>query len=236
MATTRPIFIPAIDSGWFNEKSIEFEWVPGLAWSQRRKCVDSLHQSATKAGMGKILEISNFSDVDTGRNLSAFNLKMKVDECVEPVTVEAAYQSSKVFNESGQQSQLLQMTDPVAVKALIRQFEEEKIISFRFEGRDWPTEPLNAFYDFLYIRALRNLIDEKPEVRETLFTYDAFTDIAFNPKRSINCQARACAIYVGMDRGGFVVSELLSDERLRDYVLSKNDAKYTSPANPPTLF
>ena len=29
-------------------------------------------------------------------------------------------------------------------------------------------------------------------------TYNAFTDIEFNPKRSLNCQARSAAIFVSL--------------------------------------
>jgi len=31
-----------------------------------------------------------------------------------------------------------------------------------------------------------------------LTKYDAFSDIEFNPKKSINCQARTCAILVSL--------------------------------------
>ena len=40
------------------------------------------------------------------------------------------------------------------------------------------------------------------EIAEKLLDYDGFTDIVFNPQKSINCQARSCAIYVGMKRKG----------------------------------
>ena len=49
------------------------------------------------------------------------------------------------------------------------------------------------YYDYLYIKtAFKNLSDEE---LEQLASYDAFTDIEFNPARSLNCQARAAAIY-----------------------------------------
>ncbi|WP_438829865.1 DarT1-associated NADAR antitoxin family protein, partial [Staphylococcus ureilyticus] len=36
------------------------------------------------------------------------------------------------------------------------------------------------------------------EVAKEILEYEAFTDIEFNPKRSFNCQAEACAIYVSL--------------------------------------
>lgn len=40
--------------------------------------------------------------------------------------------------------------------------------------------------------------------------YDSFTDIEFNPQRSINCQARAVAIYVGLVRNSRINDALKS--------------------------
>ena len=47
------------------------------------------------------------------------------------------------------------------------------------------------FYTWLYLNALiqnQSLADE-------LLDFDAFTDIEFNPKKSINCQAASAAIF-----------------------------------------
>lgn len=34
--------------------------------------------------------------------------------------------------------------------------------------------------------------------------YDGFTDIEFNPEKSINCQARAAALFVSLSRRGLL--------------------------------
>ena len=34
--------------------------------------------------------------------------------------------------------------------------------------------------------------------------YDAFTDIEFNPDKSLNCQARAAAMFVALNREGLI--------------------------------
>ncbi|MEW6281612.1 MAG: hypothetical protein AB1758_23580 [Candidatus Eremiobacterota bacterium] len=75
------------------------------------------------------------------------------------------------------------------------------MVGFRFFDQDVPTRPLTAFYDWLYVRALR----QNPDESEQLRGYRGFTDIAFNPARSLNCQARSAALYVAL--GGSVPVE-----------------------------
>lgn len=58
--------------------------------------------------------------------------------------------------------------------------------------------PRTAFYDWLYINALI----ENPQLAEKLNGYDGFTDIAFNPDKGINCQARSAALYVSLAKLG----------------------------------
>lgn len=69
----------------------------------------------------------------------------------------------------------------------------------------FPTEPKTAFYDWLYISA----IAPHREYLQRLEQYAGFTDIEFNPEKSINCQARSCAIFVSL------VRKKLLDEALR---------------------
>jgi hypothetical protein len=47
-----------------------------------------------------------------------------------------------------------------------------------------------------------------PELIEKLTAYEAFTDIEFNPEKSINCQARSAALYVSLHRAGLIKSAL----------------------------
>ena len=48
--------------------------------------------------------------------------------------------------------------------------------------------------------------------------YDAFTDIAFNPQKSINCQAEAAAIYVSLKKQGLLEEALKDKENFRKIV------------------
>ena len=61
-------------------------------------------------------------------------------------------------------------------------------------------ETRTLFYDYIYIQALMQHL----EISATLKEYDLFTDIEFNEKKGLNCQARSCAIYSYMLRTGTV--------------------------------
>jgi hypothetical protein len=68
------------------------------------------------------------------------------------------------------------------------------LVAFRYFGETWPLQPPTAFYDWLYISALI----ENSNLAEQVLHFDAFTDIAFNPKKSQSCQARALAMFVAL--------------------------------------
>lgn len=61
-------------------------------------------------------------------------------------------------------------------------------------NRKFVLEPKDYFYNWLYINALS--LNRELAVR--ILEYNAFTDIEFNPNKSINCQAKAAAIFVGL--------------------------------------
>lgn len=76
--------------------------------------------------------------------------------------------------------------------------ESGALIGFRFEGFDFPIEPKTVFYDWLYCSFLANYRDWAPK----LYAYAGFTDIEFNPRRSINCQARSAALFLSLMKRG----------------------------------
>jgi hypothetical protein len=176
------------------EKPIDFVWFPGLSVSQKQKSISSLHNAARKDGINNILEISTKSDQSIGRKLSSFNLTMKLPNG-RYCSVEAAFQSSKVFEYGGPFLDLL-ISPGREIKKDIRLKESGKLIKFIFFNDEWKLEPKTAFYDWLYINALNsNSIFTKEIIK-----YDAFTDIEFNPSKSINCQARSAALFVNLYR------------------------------------
>lgn len=193
---TRPIFIPRATRGpLVEELPIEIKWHGGFSVSQKQKNITELHSKAQKMGIHPILEISTKSFDEVGRRLSAFNLKIEIDGAMK--SLESVYQSSKVFSVSGQHGFLMDV-DPFAAKKEIRNLGVGKIVSFRLLGRDFPTEPTNAFYDWLYIRAIA---PHEEWIRSNL-NYAAYSDIEFNPHKSINCQGRAVAEFHALSMRG----------------------------------
>ena len=64
--------------------------------------------------------------------------------------------------------------------------------AFRYQNEDFPLIPKTVFYDFIYITAIKKsfLTDEI----NAISNYNYFTDIEFNPAKSINTQARTVAM------------------------------------------
>ena len=70
------------------------------------------------------------------------------------------------------------------------------------EGADYPLSPATVFYDWIYLNALL----PHHEWLNRLQRWAGFTDIEFNPERSLNCQARSCAVFVSLHRRGLLES------------------------------
>jgi hypothetical protein len=188
----RPVFVP-VPSGsqLVQEVAIRFPWHPGLAPSQKKKNVLELHQAALDRGLGPLLEISSKSELEVGRRLSAFHLKLEIEG--EATTVECAFQGSKVFEHGGPFPDLFYKTSREA-KRDPRIKESGRLISFFFDGRRFPISPTTVFYDWLYFKALYPHRDWLAHRNE----WKGFTDIEFNPERSINCQARSFAAFISL--------------------------------------
>lgn len=191
---TRPIFITTDNKKeLFKEVNIDFQFFNGFAVTQKAKSIQSLHQNANKLGYENILEVSTKSGNKLGWQLSAFNLMVDFD-FDKKISLECAFQGSKVF-EGNVKYEDLYYVESIQAKKDERLKKSGNIIGFEFEGTFWENEPKTAFYDYLYIKTLynnyRDIIDE-------LTKFEAFSDIEFNPKKSINCQARTCAILVSL--------------------------------------
>lgn len=193
----RPIFIPATKGpALVKTNFVEFQWFPGMAASQKQKSVDSLHAAALKLpDISKVLEVSSKSRKELGVALSAFNLTFTTVKHNRTFSVECAFQGSKIFEHGGPFIDIFGMTSREAKKDE-RLRSSGRLTGFRFFGTDWELEPQTAFYDWLYINALK----KQPSLTEQLLDYSAFTDIEFNPERSINCQAYAVALYISLHK------------------------------------
>jgi hypothetical protein len=187
----RPIFIPAADSPELvKEIPMRLTWHPGFAPSQKKKNVAALHEAAARAGYAPLLEVSTKSEEKIGQRLSAFNLKVHNDR-LGVMALEQAFQGSKVFEHGGPFTDLYTVEDARDAKRDPRLKESGLLKGFEFDNIWFPLEPKTAFYDWLYITAL---YEHRDWLRNHLMKYAGFTDIEFNPERSINCQARSCAL------------------------------------------
>lgn len=202
----RPVFIPLRDGDYFVKKvDVAFDWIPGMALSQARKRIEALHAAiARDLHKGAALEVSSKSPDPLGVSLSAFNLTVKAASG-EVMSVEAAYQGSKVFAAGGPFREIYRMA-AIDAKRDERLRMSGRIVGFDYFGQRWDTFPKSAFYDWLYVSALAQ--DER--LSTSLNRFDCFTDIAFNPDKSFNCQARAVALHVSLRWRGLLGSALAS--------------------------
>lgn len=202
---TRPIFMPNYQKISNNDitidnlvqvKNIDFTWQSGLSIADKQKSIASLHENAKKIdGVNHVLEISTRSTEKIGVALSAFNLKIRTTKNNE-MPVECIYQSSKLFQDNIQYLDLLHKS-PAEAKKDERLKSSGEIIAFRPFGKqekEWNVNPISAFYNWIYINALM----QHSEYHKKLLNYQAFTDIEFNPKKSLNCQAYATALFCSL--------------------------------------
>jgi type I restriction enzyme M protein len=171
---------------------IEFKWYSGFALIQKQKSILAFHEAIkNKYENLKILEVSSKSGDKLGISLSAFNLKMKNSKTNKEMSVECAFQGSKVFEQGGPFIDLYDVSSKQAKKDE-RIKKSGKLIKFKFYSYEFPLIPLNFFYDWLYLNTLKQNTDLCSKVLE----YDVFTDIEFNHEKSVNCQAKSLALFV----------------------------------------
>ena len=210
----RPIFIATGKQDRLVEEIlVYFEWNPGFSSIQKKKNVAALHESAKKRSLFPVLEISTKSEEKLGKRLSAFNLNLKTE--IGEIALEAAYQGSKVFENGGPYTDIYKK-DGLGAKTDERIRNSGGLVRFDYFGQEWPLNPKTAFYDWLYLCAL----SPYQEYLKRLYNYVGFTDIEFNPQRSINCQARSCALLVSLLRLGWLDKALRSQRGFIEVISS----------------
>ena len=194
----RPVFIAKETAPFYQMTEIKFEWNGGLAKVQKQKNIIALHHEFQQKEPGKkVLEISSKSMQKYGEALSAFFLLKNVPELGKKVPVECVFQGAKTFAHGGPYKDLLDVS-PREAKQDERLRNSGELICFTFENQMYPLIPRTVFYDYIYMNALL----ENEKLAAAVLEYDAFTDIEFNPDRSLNCQAKAAACFVGLARAG----------------------------------
>ena len=223
----RPIFLPMHDGKRLvRELYVEFDWHPGMAVSQKQKNVRAIHKAARdRFGVSAPLEVSSKSESELGRALSSFNLLITTNrgQCL---SVESAFQGSKVFLGGGPFIDLFGR-ESMAAKRDLRLTQSGPLDHFEFFGRRWELEPKTAFYDWIYINALQ----QNTQLARDVTDFDCFTDIEFNPERSINCQARSVALFCALFHSDQLATALASPENFQRMYNGKISEPGPTPEN-----
>ena len=204
----RPVYRVNDIKPFYECHMVDFIYNGGCSVSQKQKNITAIHEAYHKTYPNdRVLEISTKSLQPIGTYLSAFNLLKYVPSIQKSIPVENVYQGGKVFEQNGPLLDLYEVT-PREAKIDERLNQNGSLQTFYFEGKTFPTSPKTAFYDWIYM----NAVMENSGLIEEFCQYDAFTDVEFNPKASINCQARAAAIFVSLFRAGIIEKIKLFDE------------------------
>ena len=186
----RPFFIPSKNKDDLVKKeTVEFQWFPGFAKSQKQKSIASLHEKIKKNfKLNKILEVSTKSENTLGIRLSAFNLKINFNN--KEYFLESLFQGSKVFLDNGPYEDIYEKKSIDA--KMDQRIKRNDMKEFNFFGEIFSLD--FDFYSWLYFIAL----NQNKNLTNEILQYQAFTDIEFNPEKSINCQAYSAALYSSM--------------------------------------
>jgi len=219
----RPIFLPEKGRIGVEIRDIAFVWHSGYSAVQKKKSIESLHDNANSNGNISILEVSTKSDSEYGIRLSAFNLATKTKRDGIGFTVETAFQSSKVFEFGGPFKELL-FAKSIEAKKDERLKTSGKLIKFVFFGKVFPINPPTFFYDWLYI----NTLLKNNDLIQYALEYNAYSDIEFNPAKSINCQAYSLALFSSIILNGIEIDKLRSPDVFLDLAENEYSKRWTN--------
>jgi hypothetical protein len=203
----RPVFLPSTDPHRLvDEIFFPLHWHSGFAAIQKDKNICELHSAASAAGFAPLLEVSTKSVKKSGRHLSAFHLTVKSERHGE-ILLECAFQGSKVFQFGGPFTDLY-TAEARNAKRDPRLKSSGALTGFEYDGKSFPLEPKTLFYDWIYL----NSIYEHREWISKLNAYVGFTDVEFNPYKSVNCQARSIALFLALYNRQMLDSAVYSAE------------------------
>lgn len=193
----RPVFMPKVNSdNLVKTDMVRFERHVGFASRQKKKSINDLHQVIRKKyGFKHVLELSSKSGNKLSFLVSPLSLKLTNEHDGQQYSVENAFQSSMVFEDGGPYTDLL-TAPPRQAKKDERLVTSGELIGYNYFGMEWSVEPLTVFYDWLYVNALK----QNPQLHDDVIQYQGFTDLEFNPKKSIHGAAYALAMFVALHK------------------------------------
>lgn len=219
----RNVFVSKKEYPFFEEIHVEFDWFGGFALSQKRKCEIGLHNNfLLEYPNQKVLEVSSSSLSKLGTQLSAMKLMKRTLKGV--TTAESAFQSSKIYMDGGRQvgpfPEYLFLEGRECKKIVKEKSKGFRLYKYEFDGMSFsvPEFHRSLFYDYIYLNSL--LEEENTIVKERLLDrgYTAFTDLA---TKSLNSQARSCAIFVGLVSAGLIDEVKEYDSYLKLFRVNK---------------
>ena len=193
---SKPVFMPRVGSdNLVKTDMVRIERHVGFATKQKKKTLNDLHRvSKKKYGFKNVLELSTKSGNKLSFPLSPYSLQITNDDG-QKYSVENAFQASKVFEQGGPYLDLL-TEKPRQARKDDRLISSGELTGYDYFGMEWGGEPITTYYDRLYINALK----QHPELHEEVIQYQAFTDISFNPKKSVHCAAYSLAMFVALHK------------------------------------
>lgn len=221
------LFIPGASKEIEFVDHLEFniEWLSPVIYGKEGNLqnVRSLHSKCSdlcNVSVDQILEVSGASLVGLGRDLSAMNLGIKDNKHTgmyrkNKVCVESLYQGSKVFEKGGPHHEIYTYYG-FAAKKKIREKHLGKVIGFDYYGTEYPIDPKDSFYNWLYNTVLCD--ESNRELMDRImneFDYFGFTDIFFNHDRQVACQAKALAKFIGMSKANYTMNQITDFETYR---------------------
>lgn len=212
----RPVYQVCLEGEiYFKEIFVNFDWHGRDNIEQIHKSITSLHGNYHSfENNANILEVSTKSRNSLGSELSAFNLKIRMKNSLS-ITVESAFQGSKVFRFGGPYQDLYFKSSKVA-KQDHRIRNSGEIVGFKYFNREFDKYPKTFFYDWLYLNTLYLYKD----IHKKIEKYNAFTDIEFNPKTSFNCQAKSLALFLSLLKRN-ELENVIEDENILKQILIK---------------
>jgi hypothetical protein len=207
----RPFFIPNDNKDELvKTELVEFKWFSGFAKVQKQKSISSFHENISKQfRYNKILEISTKSKDKLGVKLSAFNLKINFKN--KEYFLESLFQGSKVFSNEGPYVDIYKKESIDAKKD--ERIKRSDLKEFSFFGEKFTLD--FDFYSWLYFLALK----QNKKLTSEMLQYQAFTDIEFNPEKSLNCQAYSAALYLSMIKNNILnIDKKYPDDELKSMI------------------
>jgi len=211
----RPVFVMSKEPPFYKEELVEFKWLRGRTLKVAKENSRSLRDAALEKGV-HVYEISRAGEDFS--ELSAFKLLVSVaDKCKIPF--EVVYQYAKLWEGEPESVPLNSLPSSnqrvkksrAAKKEAKERGKDKKLVGFQINFGDgvkidFPNEPVDSFFNWLYIVALRQHRNLHERLLRLIEAHPqqpiGFSDIFFAPhsKKVIryNCQARAVAQYLSI--------------------------------------